>query len=56
MVNTHTHTHTHTHTYIYVYIYILGTSFLVFEAFAPTSKALLMSLCLESSRWLCVKL
>ena len=41
MVNTHTHTHTHTYIYIYiyVYIYISGTSFLVFEAFTPISKA-----------------
>ena len=29
--------------------------FLGFEAFAPTDKVLLMSLCLEFSRWLCVE-
>ena len=30
--------------------------FLGFEAFAPTGKVLLMSVCLESSRWLCIEL
>ena len=30
--------------------------FLGFEAFAPTGKVLLVSLCLESSRWLCIEL
>ena len=30
--------------------------FLGFEAFTPTGKVLLVSLCLESLRWLCLEL
>ena len=60
-----------TYIYIYIYLIenIMKTSvvntyifqeprvifFLGFEAFAPTGKVLLMSLCLEFSRWLCVE-